>query len=190
MDRVRLLILAFAVCIAACTNIQPVAEQEGSKTIRDLHLEARKGNAKAELALGYLYYQGKDVEKDFEEASRWFGLAASHGITEAVPDLRNTPHKENPKSLMWFRLAAARGDLRAQRELGRYYSGAQGLTIGTGQDNLRSYMWYKILSTYQAASPDIALLVDVIGQRLTPNERLQGEDMAKACLSRLKKGCD
>lgn len=190
MDRVRLLSLAFAVCIAACTNIQPSKKPGESGTVHDLLQQANQGNARAELELGYLYYRGEHVEKDFEEASRWLGLAASHGITEAVPDLRNTPHEKNPKSLMWFRLAAARGDLRAQRELGRYYSGAQGLTIGTGQDNLRSYMWYRILSTYRAASPDIPLLVDVIGQRLTPDERKQGEDMAKACLSRLKKGCD
>ncbi len=53
---------------AAFTDLLPLAEQ---------------GNAQAQYAVGYLYYNGLGVVKDFKSAVFWFNKAADQGNAKA-----------------------------------------------------------------------------------------------------------
>ena len=45
--------------------------------------QAEAGDAKAQNALGGMYYMGLGVPQDYAEARRWYGLAAAQGLAEA-----------------------------------------------------------------------------------------------------------
>ncbi len=53
-------------------------EQNLSLAARWWWRAANKGHAKAQYNLGLMYHYGQGVEKDEEEAARWFRLAAPH----------------------------------------------------------------------------------------------------------------
>lgn len=50
---------------------------------QNLQLLAEQGQAKAQFFLGEMYYQGKDVSKDYVDAYMWWSLAAGQGLDEA-----------------------------------------------------------------------------------------------------------
>ena len=64
---------------------------------------AELGYAKAQNALGRMYYEGEAVEKDWQQARTWLGLAANQGHIESADfinahliDLPKTDEKNAP----------------------------------------------------------------------------------------------
>ena len=55
---------------------------------RNYRAAAEQGFGRAQLNLGYLYYQGKGVGRDLAEAWAWFRAAESRNVPEA-PDARS-----------------------------------------------------------------------------------------------------
>ncbi len=62
------------------------AEQYG-RALPILHREADRGSARAQYAIGYMYYRGQGVERDLDQALEWIRLAAGNGNREAVEAL-------------------------------------------------------------------------------------------------------
>ncbi len=56
---------------------------------------AEQGCALAQNYLGICYYLGKGVEKDYNEAVKWIGLAAQQGDAEAQENLNFFKNKVN-----------------------------------------------------------------------------------------------
>ena len=54
-------------------------EQDYVHAFKMLKPLAQKGNADAQYALGYMYYYGKGVPKDYQLAVKWMRAAASQG---------------------------------------------------------------------------------------------------------------
>ena len=50
-----------------------------SKHGSGMHKAAAQGQAKAQYNLGTLYFNGEGVPKDYQQALRWFRLAADQG---------------------------------------------------------------------------------------------------------------
>ena len=48
---------------------------------------AQDGDPDAQVAMGYLFFEGNGVVQDRREAARWFGLAADQGNAEAMCNL-------------------------------------------------------------------------------------------------------
>lgn len=85
--------------------------------------QADRGDAKAELRVGYMYNTGKGIERDAQEAVRWYTRAAMQGNAEAEYGLGNIylfgqgVAKDYITSYLWFYLAAGQGHASAGEHL-------------------------------------------------------------------------
>ena len=77
---------------------------------------AEKGDAEAQIRLGYMYKYGKGVPKDHAEAVKWFRKAAEQGRMLAqyklgvmYRDGLGVP-KDDVEAYIWFSIAATNGD--------------------------------------------------------------------------------
>ena len=102
-------------------------------TLREWRPLAEQGNAKAQVALGFMYNYGKGVVEDHKEAVKWYRLAADQGYAPAQYNLGDmyrdgkgvvVDHKEAVK---WYRLAAEQGNHWAQDNLGDMYKYGYGV---------------------------------------------------------------
>jgi TPR repeat protein len=73
---------------------------------------AEEGDARAQLSLGAMYYNGQGVQQDFAEAAKWTRKAAAQGYAPAQADL-GVLHRNGqgvPQNVVlahvWLRLAA------------------------------------------------------------------------------------
>ena len=53
----------------------------------DCRVKAEKGNAVAQLNLGFMYSSGQGVAQDYKEAVKWYRLAAEQGYVAAQTSL-------------------------------------------------------------------------------------------------------
>ena len=74
---------------------------------------AEKGDARAQLSLGGMYYNGQGVQQDYVEAARWTRKGAEQGYAPAQADLgvmywngQGVP-QDVVLAYMWLSLAAA-----------------------------------------------------------------------------------
>jgi TPR repeat protein len=93
---------------------------------------ADKGDARAETALGDLYYDGKGVTRDPGKAAHWFVLAAAGGSANAETGLgtlymtgQGVP-QDFAKAREQFAKAAAQGQPLAAYDLATLYDNGQG----------------------------------------------------------------
>ena len=84
---------------------------------------AAEGDARAQSILGLIYYRGRGVPQDHNEAVKWFRSAADRGDVAAqfylgfmYSEGQGVP-QDYAKAMKWFRLAADRGDPQAQYNL-------------------------------------------------------------------------
>jgi len=82
-------------------------------------IEAKQGNATAQLLLGLMYSVGKGIPRDDEEAFYWLTESAEQGNAEAQLHLgfvyengKGTP-QDYEKALYWFTKSAEQGDAEA-----------------------------------------------------------------------------
>ena len=104
---------------------------------------ARNGEARAQGFIGYLYMFGKGVEKDREQAMKWYQSASEQGDAGAQANLCAALSIGNPadldldKAAYWCRLSAAQGYDGGLFHLGLlYYFGR-----GVEQNVLEAYVW-------------------------------------------------
>lgn len=77
----------------------------------------------AENNLGFMYYKGLGVPRDFEQAAKWTRRAAEHGYVIAKTDLGYLYEQgtgvplDYVSAYMWYSLGASGGDPRASGEL-------------------------------------------------------------------------
>ena len=71
--------------VAAITNA--VAAATTNKFSLETKALAEKGDAAAQVLLGYRYFTGLGVAKDFTEAAKWFRKAADQGNADAENNL-------------------------------------------------------------------------------------------------------
>ena len=77
---------------------------------------ADQGNAKAQVGLGLMHYEGRGVSQDYAEAVKWYLKAANQGKADAQRELGTMYYSGEgvPKNLIeaknWFGKAAAQGD--------------------------------------------------------------------------------
>lgn len=120
------LVVAAIVLVSAANGIQAFADGYDDANIArargdfgtalQLYLQmARRGEARAQTALGLMYSTGNGVKTDFKEAFGWFSQAASRGDVVAQTNLGamfqygNGIPRDYLRAHMWFNLAAAKG---------------------------------------------------------------------------------
>jgi TPR repeat protein len=92
------------------------SEIEAAKRIKQA---AESGDVKAQIALGSMYENGRNVSRNNTEAMKWLHLAANSGDAEALYVLgaRYWRDENVKEAVKWFKLAAEKGNERAKAAL-------------------------------------------------------------------------
>ena len=106
---------------------------------------AARGDAEAQLHLGYLHSAGAGVSREPAEAARWYRAAAAQGNAEAQYALAvahafgDGVTQSDVEAVKWYRLAADQNHRKAQFSLA--ISHATG--AGTPQSDIDAVKWYR-----------------------------------------------
>lgn len=102
--------------------------------ISQLEWAALHGDSNAQVSLGYAYYKGRGVPRDYPQARRWYEMAATSGNAVAENRLGNMYYnghgvpRDYTAARNWYERAAARGNKFAQFNLANFYYRGQGGT--------------------------------------------------------------
>lgn len=109
------------------------------------NLEAAKGgNAEAEYYVGRCYHRGEYVEKDEEQAFKWYHKSAEHGNAKAQTclgacyELGNGVKQNYSSAATWYKKAAEQGYAKAQTCLGYCYGNGHGVV----EDYRQAIEWW------------------------------------------------
>lgn len=118
--------------------------------LKQLIKAAEEGDIDAQLELGNLYEDGEQVERNYDEAFKWYEKAAKQGNAYAqfaMGDMYYDEfHKKKTNSIgvRWFKKAAAQGNEYAMEKLGdAYYHGG-----GVRRNYEEAVKWYKKAADY------------------------------------------
>lgn len=99
-------------------------EKNIKKGIDWLKTAATNHHVKAGTTLGLLYYEGREVERDYPTAAKWLEKSAMDGDADAQYTLGNIYRqglgvaKNNTTAIKWYRKAANQGHKAARKQLG------------------------------------------------------------------------
>lgn len=105
---------------------------------------AEKGDAKAQLQIGYQYEYGEGVRENHQEGVKWFKKSAEQGNAAAQSNLGGMYEdgkgiKEDwGEAAKWYRKSAEQGDANGQFRLGRAYQ----FGIGVPQNRQEAIRWF------------------------------------------------
>ena len=132
--------LTLAAGTIGCENVE-ANYQEGVtaleagdyETAREkFHAAAEKGHVDAQAALGELYNRGIGINRNAQEAAKWYRLAAEQGHLDAQVTLgwmynagTGVP-QDFMEAIKWFEMAAEQGHPGAQNNLGVLYRQERG----------------------------------------------------------------
>ena len=169
--RLIILILSCSVILGVgtigCQNVEAdylegVAALEAgdySKAITLLRSAAEEGHSGAQTAMGELYYGGKGVPRNAQEAAKWYQKAAEQGHVDAQVTLGwmynagTGVSQDFALAIKWFRLAADQGHPGAQNNLGVLYREGRG---DPNQVKL-AVVWFKKAADQGMATAQYAL---------------------------------
>jgi hypothetical protein len=140
---------------------------------------AEQGDPEAQVQLGLLYEQGQGVERNLDEASRWFQLAAEQGYAPAQANLGDLYEfgdgiRSNKAAAHYYRLAAKQGYRDAQLDLARLYEQGKGLP----PDAVQAWLWYSLAARQGDASAVTGR--DRVSTRMSPAQIAEAERLLKA----------
>jgi TPR repeat protein len=108
-------------------------------------LAAEQGHAAAQYMLGWRYFHGEGVARDYTQMAFWLRKAAEQGNAQAQYNLGDLYHdgqgvpQDYAQAALWYRKAAEQGNADAQYLLGLlYYHG-----LGVPQDYTQTAAWYR-----------------------------------------------
>jgi hypothetical protein len=140
------------------------ASQKGNhaEAIRILTALAEKGDLKAQVNSGGMYYNGQGTPQDLAQARAWFEKAAAQGDPLAQNNLGAMYHKgkgvarDLAQARAWYEKAAAQGNPQAQEALGEMYATGQ----GAPQDLAQARAWFEKGATqgHPAAQMNLGVL--------------------------------
>ena len=143
--------------LSLCLLIAPSAwgdYQDGRKAynrgdyataLKELRPLAEQGHAEAQYLFGYMYYKGRGVGQDGEEAVKWFRKAAEQGDVKAQYLLGYMCYKgqgigqDDEETEKWLLKAAEQGHAKAQFYLGEMYYKGQGVS----KDSEEAVKWVR-----------------------------------------------
>jgi TPR repeat protein len=141
---------------------------------------AEKGDAHAQLELGEMYYEGKEVIKDYDIAYKWYKKAADQGDADAQYKLGcfycdgiGPCVKDYKEAVQWFKKSAEQGNLASQVFLGTLYS----MGIGVIQNYVQAHFWLSLV-IYKGCF-NLIDERDAIESKMTPEQIEQAQKMAK-----------
>lgn len=107
---------------------------------------AAAGDAEAQLYLGFMYLNGRGVDRNAAEAARLHRQVAEKGYALAQYSLAvlyqngDGVPQDFAQAALWYRAAADQGNALAQFALGVMYTNAHGVP----RDDAEAYFWIKL----------------------------------------------
>ena len=136
------------------------------------HRRAEQGDADAQALLAVVYYNGRGVQVDYEEAVHWARLAADQGnslgknmLAAAYSNGRGV-EQDYYEALRWARPAAEANHPRSQIILGMMYLRGDG---GLPEDLVSAYTWLSIASSHSGVAGG-GTTIERLASRMTPDE--------------------
>ena len=122
-----------------------LAENGDERGIALILRAAERGNEEAQFQIAEMYRTGDYVEKNLQEALKWYRMAAENGSADAQYYLAemyrmgsSSAEKNFSEALKWYKLSAENGNYDAMSELGHmYYRGD-----GVEQNYNEAYYWF------------------------------------------------
>lgn len=141
-----------------------------------------------------MYAEGKGLLRDYQEAVKWYRLAAAQEYAPAQSSLGMAYEKgqgvarDYQEAVKWYRLAAAQGNQLAQINLGVMYTHGKGVP----QDFVRADMWFTLAAaSSNGDSGDTATKNrDGIESKMTAEQIATAQEMARRCQESKLKNCD
>ena len=150
--------------------------------ISALTAKAKAGEIESQFNLGMMYYEGRGVAQDYQQARGWLQKAAEQGFGGAQYNLGLMYAKgegvtqDYQQALIWWQKAAEQGYAWAQYNLGLMYGRGQGVP----QDYVQSHKWLRIAAT--SGLENAKQLVDKLGEQLTPEQSTESLRLASEWL--------
>jgi hypothetical protein len=119
---------------------------------------AQQGNARAQYALGVMYYNGQGMPQDYMQAAEWFRKAAEQGdiISQYSLGVMYDNGQGVPQHYLqaaaWYRKAAEQRYADAQTNLGVMYAFGQGVY----QNNVIAYALYNLSASIAPTDDSLA----------------------------------
>jgi len=108
-------------------------------TREEIRAQADAGDPWAQTQMGVYYFNGDGVTRSYDEAMRWYRLAAGQGWGNAMVNLGamygngTGMAQDDQEAVAWYRRAADVGLARGQRMLGYMYQTGRGVTENTAE---------------------------------------------------------
>ena len=99
------------------------ARSDYKNAFREFKTEANRGHARAQFALGFMYYNGQGITRNYAEAAKWYRKAAEHGIADAQSSLGvmyangRGITRNYAEAAKWYRKSAEHSDSDGQNGL-------------------------------------------------------------------------
>ena len=178
MKSIITILLGLFICLPLMAADKDKEEFEKTKS------KAEKGDRVAQCNLGWFYYKGEGVERDFKEAFKWYQKAAEQGVAKAQSNLGLMYEKgrgveqDFKEAMKWYRKAAEQGDTKTQFNLGAMYYKGQGVE----QDNVAAYAWLNIAASnglQNAQKGKSVVAKEMTAEQITEAEALVKEMVKK-----------
>jgi len=141
-----------------------------------------------------MYADGKGVPQDYQEAVKWYRLAAAQGNTPAQYSLglayergQGVP-QDYQEAVKWYRLAAAQGNESAPVNLGVMYTKGRGVR----QDFVRAYAWFDVAAAESSGDSrgTATKKRDRIAAKMTAEQIGTAQEIARRCQKSKLKNCE
>jgi uncharacterized protein len=134
------------------------------------------------------------VPQDYQEAIKWYGMAATDGYAPAEYNLGVAYEKgqgvpqDYQQAVEWYHRAAAQGNQFAQISLGVMYTDGKGVP----QDFVRAHMWFSLgAAGLSGDSRNTATKnLGTIASKMTAEQIGTAQQMARRCQESKLKDCD
>lgn len=138
--------------------------------VTEFRESAAQGDALSQINLGSLYLMGNGVERNPEEAFRWFMLAArqgnylaQHSVALCYYEGLGVP-KDLRLAAQYYMLAAEHGYEDSQLNLAVMYARGDGVT----RDPVQSYFWFDL--AFENGIARAGVLRDRVSQSMSPRQ--------------------
>ncbi|MBD0315797.1 MAG: sel1 repeat family protein [Nitrospiraceae bacterium] len=183
MIRFSLLVPVTILCaFPACVD-QPLpryaAIEQQSPLVEHIRTRAEDGSVEDQYSLGLRYERGQGVPQDYQQAARWYRLAAMQRSSAAqyklctLSDIGRGLPQNYQEALRWCRLAADHGEAQAMFTLGVHYHTG----LGVHPDLLQAHKWYNLAAAY--GYQDGAKWRDRIARELSPARIAEAQKLAR-----------
>lgn len=154
-----------------------IAQYSRIRATEEDRRRAEQGDPDAQALLASVYYNGRGVELDYEEALRWARLAAEQGNARGQSMLAAAyfqgrgVERDYDEAARWARLAAEQDESGAQTILGTLHMHGNGVQ----QDYVAAYAWLAIAASDPGTAGGSRMLDSLATRSMTPEQLAEAE---------------